>query len=128
NIGRQQVAAGGDRLPELNENRSELLQRKPDADRQPRRAARLAGAKVEDVAERPKQGRGKNEVVHAIAHQDTLDAEHPPPCTFSAHASRGQRGLSRLVPVSCSRRFRRASRRATSSRTLSTSARNLSTS
>src|SRR5690606_27016745 len=115
-VGRQQVAAGGQDLAELDEDRPQLLQRQAQA-----RAARARG----DVAggarhERPHQlepalGRGVvQQVVEAVAQQHPADAR--------GAQQRAQAGLP------WRRRATRAASRSASSRSASTSSRKASSS
>ena len=112
----QQVAARGQRLAELHEDRAELLERERAGVRargaSPRRTAQVHGRQQEQEAQRPIQVRGAHEFVQAVAHQHALDLDE------AGEDAQLHRGVS--VFASCSSRRARASRRSRSSRSRST--------
>ena len=79
-VGRQQVAARGDRLAELHEDRAELFEREA----QPLAAAHRPAAlephpwgEKEQEAQRPVEVRGAHVVVQAVLEQHALDLDEP---------------------------------------------------
>ncbi len=76
-VRRQQVAARGDGLAELDEDRAEFLEREayPHAER--RRFVALAGQQVEKKPERPEEVRRRDEVIETVPDKHALDDKEP---------------------------------------------------
>src|SRR5690606_32536148 len=110
-VGRDQVAAGREDLPELDEDRPEFLQRQTQTRAAGLRGDLAGGARHERARElEPALGRGAVEqVVEAVAQQHAAD----PPCA--------EEGLHAVSPTRVRRRAMRAAARSTSSRSPSTS-------
>ncbi|VVN32836.1 hypothetical protein PS624_04934 [Pseudomonas fluorescens] len=108
---RQQVAAGRENLPELDENRPEILQRQAQT-RPPAKVQRLARepAPRQHIAQRqekPGQRQIEQQVIEAVADHDRLDAQQTADGEQLHALSLGSRDRER--------RSKRASRRSRSS-------------
>ena len=120
-VRRQQVAPRRDHLPELDEDRPEVLERAAQALAAAAAAARepRPGRQPENEAQRPVEMGRADVVVEPVAHEHAVDREQPAGDAPSRSCGR---------PAGARRRATRDSRRSTASRSRSTSSRNSSTS
>jgi hypothetical protein len=87
NVGRQQVAPCRDRLPELDENRSKLLEGEPDSLSE--RCGRVppSRCKAEQESQRTQQVRFLDDVVEPVLHEHALNCDQAKYGTATGHVS-----------------------------------------
>ena len=87
NVGRQEVTPRRDRLPELDEDRSEFLESKPDSFPQRRGPVAPSRRQVEQEPQRPQQVRFLDDVVEPVLHEHALNRDQAKYGTATGHVS-----------------------------------------